>query len=214
MKGAIKAFLAVVAVLLGAGCVPTSLTYPQQFDFPLRATPRVPVLVAVQDQRPNSLKRQSMEVAAGMFRSDMGIPVHLFSTSRRPVADDLASAVVASLQRNGVQASTVRVEPARSAEEVKKDLMQQSTGQVILITILELKPDVSAASKKTKITRDLKATVFGKDGKIMGVAATSGEEIFDQNPHRVDETQRAITGRINKHITAMLNEPAIVKALK
>lgn len=155
-----------------------------------------------------------MEAAAGMFRGDMGIPVYLFSTTGRPVADDLAAALAASLQKSGAKVTTVRVEPARSAEEVKKDLLQQSPGQVILITILELKPDVSLASKRTKITRDLEVVVFGKDGKIAGSAATSGEEIFNQNPRHVDETQRAIADRINNHITAMLNEPAIVKALK
>lgn len=125
-------------MLLLTGCARLTYSYPSRLDPAVRAAPRTPVLVAVQDQRPYVRNKETQETFAGLIRSGTGVVTHHQSVTGRPLADDIASAVANRLQKNGTRVSTVHIEPFRTAEEARSVLGHKNPGLVLFIAIREL----------------------------------------------------------------------------
>lgn len=204
----------IIAALLLSGCARLTYTYPSRLDPEVRAAPRTPVLVAVQDQRPYVKNKETQETFAGLIRSGTGVVTHHQSATGRPLASDMASAVANRLQKNGARVSTVHVEPSRTEDEVRGELGRKNPGLVLFIAIRELKADINFASRRTTVSHDLVVTVYGKGNKVIGTTALVGKDAEDADLYHIDREQERIAARINQRIATALNDPAIVKVLK
>lgn len=197
-----------VSALATAGCGRITYNYPALVAPETGRVPRKALLIAVQDQRKLLLSGKIGEHHAGIVRS-WG-PIYIESTTRKPLAQDLAESIARTLAGRGAAASPLRLSPTLNPDQARAELAARNPGLALFFVVRDLTPDMSAASGNTAVYYDLGLTVFDQQGAVVGSSSRAGKERYD-TPR---DYQAKITETVNQQFTALLGDPSIVQALK
>lgn len=120
-----------LAVVLAALCLAACGLDHSTLTADIRTkTPQI--ALDVHDKRPYVVKGSKKETFVGVTRGGYYNPFDLPTMSGKPLADDMAKAVAASLGRNGTSVTIVTLEPSMSREAAIARLAQTGQRGVLL----------------------------------------------------------------------------------
>ncbi len=174
------------------------------------------VAVGTLDSRPYVNSGDKTPDFVGLQRGSYGIPFSVFTFTKKPMADDLTSAVVEGLRAKGIDVSSVITTPSPTNNEALNLLAGTDTDRDLLITLYELKSD---GAYNHRLFYDVEIVVLDGDGKLL--ARTKAKEIVpvsdleDLAAPLGAEFNSGLTGDAFRLVLAtMLNEDEIKNALK
>ncbi len=150
--------------------------------------------VAVLDHRSYVLSGGKPANFAGLQRGGFGNPFDVVTTSGRPLADDVGSAIVQGLSNAGMNAQAV----AAPAAEPRA----AAGSKLLLLTVKEWKSD---SYTSTSFDYDLDAAVYDAQGRVAGKHSAVGHENASSG---VDGGRKALTDLLgDKSVSGALFDP-------
>jgi hypothetical protein len=97
--------------------------------------------VSVHDQRPYVINREKSPIYTGVIRAFYGNPWNVNTRSNKPLSEDIASAVVSGLKRDGISATSLPTHFADDHKAVIENLKQVGARRIVIITLHEWRSD-------------------------------------------------------------------------
>jgi hypothetical protein len=136
----------------------------------------------------------------------------VLTTSERPLADDVASVIGRALATHGYRVSPAPATSTSSPNQIAAMAARMGATRVLAVTLVVWKSDTYMG---TKLEYDVTARVLGvPDARVLGesrVAASAdlGSAFWDPT----SLAKRAVPEAYERTLEALLNAPAIVRAL-
>ncbi len=171
--------------------------------------------VASLDQREyvlNGLKRPRF---TGLFRSGLGIPYDMTTSSGKPVADEFTDAIDRALKKKGFSIVRVATDQRMSAEDVIAKAKATKADKIIMLTIYEWKGETFGV---TGVHFNLSLDVLDSGGKTLASKDLEGNEILggqllDHLSNPLEFAKTAVPKAFVNKIELLLNSQEIVDVL-
>ena len=165
-----RLLLIVLAALAASGCaVGNKHNYTMAPELGVQGARSV--AVGAQDARPYVVSREKTPDFVGLQRGGFGNPFDVTTESGRPLADDVAGAIAASLSRRGFKATTVAV--AAAGADTRQLASQAGAERVALVAIHEWKSDTF---QNTALLYELVLRVFDANGAELANSRVTGRD--------------------------------------
>lgn len=133
--------------------------------------------VGIIDKRPYVVSGRNKDTFVGLMRGGFGNPWYMSTESGKPLAEDIAHAVVSGFMNAGTSTGMVVLTPKMSQKDIVDRFATVGSKRKILITINEWKSDTF---RTTTFLYDLTAEVYNGEGVVISSYAeenisTSGE---------------------------------------
>lgn len=209
----LKKFLIIVAVgVVPAGCAAGVEHRYRDAGAAFNVETSKSVAVAVHDKRPYVVRGDKPASFVGLSRGGFGNPFEVATDSGLPLADDMASSIVAALKQRGVSASSVAVSPAANDAAARGTLLATNADRLVLLTLYEWKSDTMMNTALHFIVR---LRVFDRKGKELASKDLQGRENLGGSALNAPAHSReAVPKAFKSKLEALFNDPAIVAALK
>lgn len=197
--------------LLSACAVGNEYDYKNQpLNFSLESKQKV--AVAVVDQRPYIVSGNKTPDFVGLQRGGFNNPFDVTTLSDEPLSDSISSAIVAGLKNKNIDATVLKTEPSADFAATLNSLNTSDFTRLLLINLSKWKSDT------------LMRVWFDYD--VGAVVTDSGKEVLAKKSLAKRYVLRGEVGHgpyfaianvpiaYKKVIEELLNDPAIVKALK
>lgn len=168
------------------------------------------VTVGVHDQRSYVLSGDKTPQFVGLQRGGYGNPFGVHTTSGKPFADEMASAVVRALTAKGATATPVALSSSMKRADALQALAAPGNAKRLLITMIEWKSDIYA---NLAVDFNLRAEVFDAAGNPLGQNAISGKETLGMFLNIYEVYNEVLPAFQKRKLEELLNQPAIVQAL-
>ena len=165
-----RLLLIVLAALAASGCaVGNKHNYTMAPELGVQGARSV--AVGAQDARPYVVSREKTPDFVGLQRGGFGNPFDVTTESGRPLADDVAGAIAASLSRRGFKATTVAVGAAGA--DTRQLASQAGAERLALVSIHEWKSDTF---QNTALLYELVLRVFDANGTELANNRVTGRD--------------------------------------
>jgi len=164
------------------------------------------VAVGVHDQRPYVINGEKSPTYTGTVRPFTGNPWNVNTKSDKPLADEIASAVVSGFMHVGTQAQSIPIVFSDSHQTAFGKLKQLRKKRIALITLREWRSDTYVNSKVLYI--DAQLQVYDEEGKEIAIGSASHKNI-GSGDGMVDSPEVGA----GLHLSRLLNDPNIKTAL-
>ena len=166
----------------------------------------VRIVVEVKDRRPEVLSgRRPAQWIGAQLRGPTEAE-QVVTASGRPVAQDLADAVVESLRATGIQSKVDRAMELRLASRSRKE------EKLLRITLHGLQ---SESFVNVSLIYDLQAEVVGPEGRTLSESRVSGEELIGgEIVYPLGHGGELIPPALGRRLKELLEAPALQSALK
>lgn len=205
----------IVSILLLAlaatGCaVGNKHSYTMGPDLSLEGTRSV--AVAAQDARPYVLNKEKTGDFVGLQRGGFGNPFDVSTESGKPLAEDFAAAIAASLSRRGFKATAVGVAPSAALPDVRALASQAGVERVALVSIHDWKSDTY---QNTALAYELVLRVFDANGTELASNRVSGRDnlggsAFNPPAH----AKGAVPTAYRAKLAELFGTEAVIKSLR
>jgi hypothetical protein len=160
-----------LAAILGGCAVGQTIPYSSQSIALQGVSSAGTVAVAVHDMRPYVLSGNKPEKFVGLMRGGFGNPFDVTTASGAPLAGEMRDALVASLKKRGITATSVTPPPGDPAR-AKAMLADTNARRRILVTLREWKSD---SMMNTSLIYDVQLEVL--DGRTtLATASIRGDD--------------------------------------
>jgi hypothetical protein len=141
--------------------------------------------LAVLDARPDVIKGDRKDTFVGLSRSLYGIPYPVYTTSKKPLAEDFSDLVSRALKLGHTPAKVIKTTPYSGRSGAIKALQASGAERLILIEIRDWWFD---SLIHTDLHYDLALTVLNAQGQELGSSALVGNDSVGgrQRPERRD----------------------------
>jgi len=124
-----------IIALLTTGCAfGQRIEYRGVSDFKFSYSGKERFTVAVQDIRSYIINSDKKLTFVGLSKSLYGIPYNVNTKSGKPLADDFGSLISETLNRQGISAFQVKLNPFMKEKEVKQTLLSRRLSENSLIS--------------------------------------------------------------------------------
>ncbi len=166
----------------------------------------VNIAVGVHDQRPYILNGEKSPTYTGTVRPFTGNPWNVNTKSDKPLADEIASAVVSGFLHVGTQAQSIPIDFSDSQQAAIGKLRQLGKKRIVLITLREWRSDTYVNNKSLYIDAHLQ--VYDEKGKEIAISSVSHKNMGDGDG--IVDSPEVGAGL---HLSRLLNDPNIKTAL-
>lgn len=205
--------LVVMALLwIITGCAVGNKYAYHQVTPELKANTGHSVAVAAQDQRSYVQNGEKQPDFVGLQRGGFGNPFNVSTASGKPLAEDMAAAIVRSLKDKGVKTVSVQVNPTDDMNAVITALNNANAQRLILLSLKHWKSDTY---NNVGLAYDLVLQVFDAKGNQLAQKQVSGDDNLGGsawNPPA--HARKALPKAYKEKLEQLLNDPAISSALK
>jgi len=203
------AFLALLAVLASGCAVGNRYAFDNVVaDAALAGSGQV--AVAVHDQRAYVLSGDKEPQFVGIQRGGYGNPFDVRTEGDRPLAQDMANSIAATLGRSGFEARTVPALHSDAPAAVRDRLRQSGAERAVLLTVREWKSD---AMMRLGLSCDLNMSVLDRAGSVLAAKdIRSTKEVL--GPAGMPSGMGKVVGAaFRAKLEEFLADPAIAAAL-
>jgi len=201
----------VLGLVLGGCAVGQQIRY-HDAQPELSASGNSMVAVTSVDHRPYIKDGEKDKNYVGNFRGGFGNPFNVSTESGKPLADEMASVICAALKKKGFGCTQVSAEPNDPQEQIISKLKATKADNLLLLTMNEW---MSSTYQNTGLTYDVVLTVMDQQGARVAEKALKGEDglggSFWSPPAHAKE---AVPEAYRKKLELLLNDPAVINALK
>lgn len=171
-----------------------------------------PLGVATQDRREYVLSGNKGPQFVGLQRGGYGNPFDVRTSTGRPLAEDMTTAIVAALAKRGFQPVAVTVAPGADAAEVRRALFKDGAERGLLLTLVEWKSDTYVG---VGLPYDITLAVLDKAGTVLAEKRMNGRDdlggsFWNPPSHAKEAVPRAFKAKLD----ALLSDAAIAGALR
>jgi hypothetical protein len=131
------------------------------------------VSVAAHDQRDYVQAGKKSPQFVGLQRGGFGNPFDVRTEGDRPLADDMTTAIVNTLNAKGFRAQQIVVSHTVSTAEVSERLRRTGADRALLFEVKEWKSDVAL---RIGLTYDVRMSVLGRDGAVLATKRLEGNK--------------------------------------
>jgi hypothetical protein len=204
-----RLLLIVLAALAASGCaVGNKHNYSMAPELGVQGARSI--AVGAQDVRPYVVSKDKTPDFVGLQRGGFGNPFDVTTESGRPLADDVAGAIAASLSRRGFKATTVAVAPAGA--DARQLASQAGAERVALVSIHEWKSDTF---QNTALLYELVLRVFDANGTELANNRVTGRDNLGGsawNPPA--HAKGAVPEAYRRKLEELFNAPAVRDSLR
>lgn len=162
------------------------------------------VEVATRDQRPAVTAGERAANYVGVLRSIAGVPWPVRTATKRSLAEEMAAALVSSLQRRGFWAAAITIADSAGATDVRAGRERADADRLVILVLREWASDTWL---RTDLSFDVSLSVIDPTGRILAETRVSGREKFAGGPWT------AIPAAFRAKLEAMLSDPEVTRAL-
>jgi len=200
-----------LAVLCGGCAVGVKHKYDHQ-ELDLGVSSAESVEVGVLDQRPYVLDNDKSPSFVGLSRGGFGNPFNVNTESGNPLATDMGTDIVSSLQASGVKAKQMDLAPTLGPDEARQKLVGSGAERAVLITLLEWKADTY---QRVWLHYDVSIDVFNREGQTLATSQRSGEDnLGDGGMDPPSHSRKAVPPAFKAIVEGLFHDPAVAAALK
>lgn len=201
--------LGIVGILL-SGCAVGNTHRYNLGDAALAAESDKRIAVCVADLRPYVLSGEKQGGFVGLMHAGLSIPYDITTTSEATLTSDITDSVVKALKTKRISAVAIGI-PAKSSEAKARELLLQAAAdRYVLMLLKEWKTDTYL---NTGLRHDLTLKVLSKEGSQIAEKSVGGDENLGSVMLPSDVRIQAETA-IRRKLETLLNDPAVVSALK
>jgi len=203
--------LLAMAAVMGGCAVGQKINYSDT-QLNLDAAGKGAVAVTAVDSRSYVKNGEKDREYVGNFRGGFGNPFNVKTASGNPLADDFSSVICGSYKNKGIPCTAVSVEPNEAPAAVLQKLKATKAQNLMVLTMKEW---MSSTFSNTGLTYDLDLAVVNGDGTPVADKQVKGEDDLGGsawNPPA--HAKEAVPVAFKNKLETLLNDPAVVKALK
>jgi hypothetical protein len=206
-----RALLIVLAALAASGCaVGNKHNYTMAPDLAVQGSRSV--AVAAQDARPYVVSAEKTPNFVGLQRGGFGNPFDVTTESGRPLAEDFAAAIAASLSRRGYKATTVAVAPSTGGADARSLAAQAGAERVALVSIHEWKSDTY---QNTALLYEVVLRVFDANGTELANNRVTGRDNLGGSAwNPPDHARGAVPVAYRRKLEELFAAPAVRDSLR
>lgn len=165
----------------------------------------ITVSVGIHDQRPYVVNGEKSPTYAGTVRAKLGNPWNVNTESDKPLADDIASAVVSGFMRLGIQAASVPIPFSVDHQVAIGKLKPLGAKRLVIITLREWKSDSYSTAG---FFIDAVLRVYDGEGKELANSSVSHKNIGSG-----DGSVASIYEAARLYLSMLLNDPKVKAVL-
>lgn len=206
-----RILLIVLAAFAMTGClIGNKHRYDIGPDFAVQGTRSV--AVAAQDLRRYVVSKEKKPDFVGFQRGNFGNPFDITTESGRPLADDFAAAIAASLQRRGFNSTAVSIAASPSAADARALAARASAERLALLQIVEWMSDTT---KQTGLLYDLVLRVYDADGNELANNRVTGRDNLGGSAwNPPDHAKGAVPVAYRKKLEELFGAEAVLRSLR
>jgi hypothetical protein len=176
-----------------------------------QASKKSTIAVATIDRREDLLKGSVQNNYVGMTRSGVGIPYRVYTRSGSPLADDISTAVVSSLNASGYQAREINGFLVTDAQGAKGRLLASPAERHVFITINKWESDTLV---NTELTTDFNVQIFDNSGKLLAQENYSASKNIGGNfMDPISAARQNVITESTKILSEIFSSPKISNSL-
>lgn len=131
------------------------------------------IALAVQDQRPYVRDGDKSPDFVGLQRGGFGNPFDVTTESRKPLADDFATAIAAGLMKYQAKTTIVPAAVSATSDAVLADLQKSGAARLLILALREWKSDTY---QNTSLLYDVTLSVYDQDGRRLTEKSAQGDD--------------------------------------
>ncbi|MEI7456323.1 MAG: hypothetical protein WCK93_06315 [Nitrosomonadales bacterium] len=204
-------FILVLCSILGGCAVGQKIDY-NNAKLELNASGNILVAIASQDSRSYVKNKEYASTYVGTFRGGYGNAFNVLTESGKPLADDMASVICSSLVIKGFSCHPVMVDPNELQVQITSKLKATNAKRLMFLTISEWYSDTYMS---TGLTYDISLVIMDNQGTIIAEKKFNGGDDLGKslmNPGGF--AKKAVPEAYKKKLASLLNDPAVIEALK
>lgn len=168
--------------------------------------------VAVHDERSEVTSGDKKPTFVGLLRGGYGNPMDVRTASGAPVAEDLTAALARSLDEAHYRVHALKISHGETPDHAAANLAGSGAKALLLVRLHALKCDTYAS---TGFGYRLEAEVIDAQHRLLGRAELEGKDNLGGSAFgRVKAVKRSVLKAVEEKLSALLNQPQIVEALR
>jgi hypothetical protein len=204
-----KLFILFACIVL-AGCASGNrYNYSAKITaLPLKAGVTKTLLLTLQDRRPYVLSGEKKADFVGLQRGGFGNPFDVTTASGKPMTEDMAQSLAASLEQAGYRVNVVDGNPGTS--ELVKLAKSHNAFRIVRLQVFEWKSDTYMS---IGLHYDLHLAIYDPAGERLAENSMSGHEAVGGAKISSDKNSEHMADEFGKRIGYLFNKPTIRNAL-
>jgi len=177
-------------------------------SLPIKSMTEKTLLLALDDRRPYVLSGEKNPDFVGLQRGGFGNPFDVTTASGKPMIDDMATSIAASLEQSGYA-----VEIAESGTDMAKLIVLAKNAdafRIIQLQVFEWKSDIYMS---IGLHYDLQLSVYDADGNLLAENTIRGNEAAGGGKISATQNSEHMADEFGKRIGYLFNKPEIREAL-
>ena len=201
-----------ISLIVVSGCAFGHTVDYQNTLLPLSFSGDKTIAVAVHDQRPYVVSKESPVQYIGTTRGGYGNPFNALTESGKPLSDDIALSVAQALRKAGFNSVTLSLTPWENTEKAINQFKASQAVRLLLFTLKEWRTDTYF---ETFLFFNVTLQVFDRKSKELADSSIIGEKDMDGVSLDPGAEMSANTpGEYKEKFGKLLNDPKIQSALK
>lgn len=169
------------------------------------------IAVATHDQREMVRSGNKDPQFVGYQRGGFGNPFDVRTEGDRPMADDMTTSLVSTLNAKGFRAQPIVVAHSVSPAEVRDRLVRSGADRAVLLTIKEWMSDVVM---RIGLTYDVTMSVIDRTGKVLAEKRLQGDKEVLGAAGMPTGVGEVVGKAFKSKLELLLDDPAITAALR
>jgi hypothetical protein len=197
--------LIIICVTLNACAFGQKINYTGVSEFLVPGEMPKHVALAVSDRRPYIVSGDHSLQWVGYSRPPLGIPYGVHTKSGRPLSDDFADLLKATLATRGITAEVVSTLPFDSRDTVLAHLFNAGVPANFLVTLNEWKTD-SYVGLSVSLDFSVTLEVLSPQGKALALSTQAGSRSLSDS--------QSLAAAVTEIYTQLFTDPAVRAALR
>lgn len=202
--------LLLLAVLVLSGCAVGNTVDFRAQKPAVTATSDKTVTVAVLDRRAYVISGDKAPNFVGIRRGGFGNPFDVTTRSGGPLAGEISVMVVEALKAQGIDASAVTLAPGNDPQVAAAAIGGTASQRGLVVLLDEWRSDLFM---NMEVDYDLTAQVLDAEGALLASSNEAGNNHLGQASFE-REVSDAASAALKRKLEALLNDPAVVAALR
>lgn len=177
-------------------------------SLPLKTTTQKTLLLSLDDSRPYVLSGDKKPTFVGLQRGGFGNPFDVTTASGKPMTDDMATSLAASLELSGYAVKIA--EGGADISDLIALAKSYNAFRIIRLQIFEWKSDIYMS---IGLHYDLQLSIYDAEGTLLAENAMKGNEAVGGGKLSDTKNSEHMADEFGKRIGYLFNKPSIRETL-